>query len=319
MSHGFVVTDGPNPHLQRGAEIRRLHPEVRAYFGADRISAVAILGVVGLQIAIAALLSGQSVWWVLLAAYAIGAFASHALFVLIHDASHNLVARGSTANRIWGIVCNVGQGFPSAMAFRTFHLLHHSHLDEYDWDGDLAFDWEARWVGNSPWRKALWLSLFSLVEVVRPFRIQQRKVVDRWQLINLAAVVATDALVFWLFGWQGLLYLLLSTIFGLGLHPVGARWIQEHYTVVEGQETYSYYGPLNRVAFNIGYHNEHHDLPAVGWRHLPKIKALAPEFYEPLHAHRSWTALLVRFITDREMSLFSRITRVRPPKRQAAA
>jgi len=279
---------------------------------------VAVAGVVALQLGIAFALREAPWWGVLLAAYGIGAFASHALFVLIHDAAHNLIGRGGArANRIWGIACNVGQGFPSAMPFRTFHLLHHSRLDEYDWDGDLAFHWEARLVGTSGWRKALWLSLFSLIEVVRPFRVD-RSVFDRWQVANIASIVLTDAAIFWLCGWQGLAYIVLSTIFGLGLHPVGARWIQEHYTVVPGQETYSYYGPLNRVAFNIGFHNEHHDLPSVPWRHLPKVKALAPEFYEPLYAHRSYTKLLWRFFTDPGLTLYSRITRERPPRASTA-
>src|SRR5207245_7373140 len=56
------------------------------------------------------------------------------------------------------------------------------------------------------------------------------------------------------------------------------RWIQRHYMTAEGeQETFSYYGPLNRVAFNVGYHNEHHDFPSVPWNRLPEIRAIAPE------------------------------------------
>ena len=247
-----------------------------------------------------------------------GSLASHSLFVLIHDACHDLIGKTSFANRWWGIACNVGQGFPSSVGFRTFHLLHHSHLDEYDYDGDLAFHWEARLVGDSWWRKAIWLFLFSLVETIRPMRIK-KALFNRWMLVNIAVVVATDALLFLLSGWQGLGYVLLSTVFGLGLHPMGARWVQEHYTFVEGQETYSYYGPANRVAFNIGYHNEHHDLPRVPWRFLPKLKAMAPEFYEPLYAHRSYTRLVLRFLFDPSVDLYARITRERPAPRVAAA
>ncbi len=311
MNTGYVVTTEPNPHFARGAEIRRLYPEVKRWFGRDPFSQVCVLGVVGLQLAMAFLLRDAGWGWVALAAWCIGAFASHSLFVLIHDAAHNLIGRGSKANRWWGIACNVGQGFPSAMPFRTFHLLHHSHLDEYDWDGDLAFHAEARFVGNSPWRKALWLAAFPLIEIVRPERID-RPTWDRWQWVNLAVIVATDLAILWVAGPQGLAYVLLSTIFGLGLHPTGARWVQEHYTFEPGQETYSYYGPINKVAFNIGYHNEHHDLPAVPWRHLPKVRATAPEFYDGLYAHRSYVRLLVRFLTDRNVDLFSRITRERP-------
>jgi sphingolipid delta-4 desaturase len=310
MRSDFVETDQPNPHIQRGREILRRHPEVRQYFEPYPLTALCIWGVVGLQLVMAWLASGLAWPWVLLAAYTIGAMASHSLFVLVHDAGHNLISGRSLPDRLFGILCNVGQGFPSAMSFRTYHLLHHSHLDEYDYDGDLAFRWEARWVGDSPLRKALWLALFPLIEIIRPLRVR-RPVADVWILVNVAIIAATDFLIWWATGWKGLAYVVLSTVFGVGLHPVGARWIQEHYTFREGQETYSYYGVMNRFAFNIGYHNEHHDLVRVPWVHLPKIKAIAPEYYEPLYAHRSWTRVLLRFLFDRDFDLFARITRDR--------
>ena len=91
---------------------------------------------------------------------------------------------------------------------------------------------------------------------------------------------------------------------------MGARWIQEHYLTFPGdQETFSYYGPMNVLALNVGYHNEHHDLMRVPWSRLPALKAMAPELYEPLHSHRSWSALLWRFLTDPGITLYSRVIR----------
>jgi sphingolipid delta-4 desaturase len=230
------------------------------------------------------------------------------LFVLIHEATHNLIVRRNLPNRLFGILCNVGQGFPSAMSFRTFHLLHHYRLDEYFYDADLAFRWEARLVKNSPLRKAVWLFLFAFIEVIRPLRVR-RAYTDGWIVANTVVIAVTDFLIWRWCGWRGLTYVILSTIVGIGLHPVGARWVQEHYTFREGQETYSYYGVLNRVQFNIGYHNEHHDLVKVPWVHLPKITAIAPEFYEHLHSHRSLTRVLLQFLFDPNLDLFARITR----------
>ena len=307
----FILTDEPNPHPRRARELLRRHPEVRALFGRYPASALYIAALVGLQIGITWLLQDAGALAIFLAAYLVGAFVSHALFVLIHDASHNLILRGSFKNRLLGMLCNVGQGFPSAMSFRTYHLLHHSHLDEYAWDADLAFRWEARLVGSSPLRKALWLLAFAAIEVVRPLRID-KQYAEPWVVANTVVILATDAAIWWLTGTAGLAYVLLATFFGIGLHPLGARWIQEHYTFVPGQETYSYYGVLNRLAFNIGYHNEHHDLVRVPWVRLPQVKAMAPEFYEPLHAHRSLTRVLVQWIFDPRLDLHTRITRERP-------
>lgn len=312
MRQGYTLTDLPSPHIARGKQIVRAHPEVREYFGPHAATGAWILAVVGLQILMAWLVSAAAWPWVFVAAYLVGAFASHSLFVLIHDATHNMVSGKTAIDRIWGMVCNIGQGFPSAMSFRTFHLVHHSHMDEYDYDGDLAYHWEARLVGDSSIRKMMWLLLFSIIEMIRPLRLK-KELFNNWLAINFLVIAATDVAIFLVFGFKGISYILLSTFFGVGLHPVGARWIQEHYTYKPGQETYSYYGPVNRLAFNIGYHNEHHDLVRVPWVHLPKIKALAPEFYEPLYAHRSYLRVLSWFLFDRNVDLYTRITRERTP------
>lgn len=318
MRRGYVLTDGPIPHLGRARELIKLHPEVRELFKPYPLSAVYVALLSLFQVAMAYLLRDVGWFWVALAAYCIGAFASHALFVLIHDASHNLILKGTRANRLIGILCNVGQGFPSAMSFRTYHLLHHWHLDEYDYDADLAYDWEAKLVGNSPLRKALWLLIFGAIETIRPLRIRGQ-FTDAWMIGNVILIIAIDALIWQASGTAGLAYVLLSTFFGIGLHPLGARWIQEHYTFVQGQETYSYYGILNRFAFNIGYHNEHHDLVKVPWVHLPKVKKLAPEFYDHLYAHRSLTRVLMQWLFNPNLDLFTRITRDRDRGRDLAA
>ncbi|NBV52103.1 MAG: hypothetical protein EBR83_00980, partial [Verrucomicrobia bacterium] len=63
-----------------------------------------------------------------------------------------------------------------------------------------------------------------------------------------AGIAAVDVAIVLLWGPKALVYLVLATVFALGLHPVGGRWIQEHVVTAPDQETYSYYGPLNRVA-----------------------------------------------------------------------
>jgi sphingolipid delta-4 desaturase len=66
---------------------------------------------------------------------------------------------------------------------------------------------------------------------------------------------------------------------------------------------------LNTVAFNVGYHNEHHDFPSIPWNKLPQIKKMAPAYYDTLSSHKSWTKLFFRFLFDREISLYSRVIR----------
>jgi len=145
---------------------------------------------------------------------------------------------------------------------------------------------------------------------VRSFRVKEVPPADRWTLTNLAVQIGVNLAVYLLWGPKSLAYLALALFFSIGLHPLGARWIQRHYLVDGGeQETFSYYGRLNLLTFNVGYHNEHHDFPSVPWHRLPQVRTAAPEAYADLAAHTSWTRLLFQFLFDPEISLYSRMTR----------
>lgn len=309
MRADYIYTDEPNPHSVRARAILKKYPQVKDLMGPYPLGFLYICLIVLLQFGVAALVSAESWWWVLGSAYLIGALCTHALFAMIHEASHDVVLHGRSANLWAGIVCNMGQGLPSYVGFRKFHLLHHSNLNEYDYDADLAFHLEAKWVGDSTWKKILWYLGFIIIEAVRPLKLKKRDLNDKWTYINVAVILLSNGLLWYFFGFKAVAYLMLSTVFGIGLHPVGARWIQEHYTFKDGQETYSYYGPLNKLAFNIGYHNEHHDLFKIAWINLPKLKKIAPEFYEPLYAHKSWTKLLLTFLFTDRICLYHRIVR----------
>lgn len=75
------------------------------------------------------------------------------------------------------------------------------------------------------------------------------------------------------------------------------------------QETWSYYGPLNILAYNVGYHNEHHDFPSIPWTRLPALKAIAGDFYDVLPVHTSWPMVTFNFIFDKKIGMWSRVRR----------
>ena len=307
----FIKVAFPQPHPGVTRELLARHPEIRGLIGHNPWTFLAIVSLVTIQTATGALLSlNHAPWWAyLLCAYTIGAIADHGLWVMIHEATHNLVFAQRRPNQIAGLISNLPLLVPGHFSFQRYHLRHHAYQGEYDHDADLASFLEARIVGNETLKKVLWLLFFPVVQGLRPLHIKPTAFLDTKVVVNWTTQLVYMVLVVVLFGPPALLYLLISMFFSIGLHPVGARWIQEHYTLTPEQETYSYYGPANIVAFNVGYHNEHHDFPSVPWNRLPRVTKIAWEHYGSLKSYRSWTWLLLRFIFDPRFSLFSRVVR----------
>lgn len=119
-----------------------------------------------------------------------------------------------------------------------------------------------------------------------------------------------------------LLYLLLSSFLAGSLHPLAGHFIAEHYVYeavtpeqrdpenrIPVPETFSYYGPLNWLAYNVGLHNEHHDFPAIPWTRLHALNHAAKEFYDDLPRHESWVYAIWRFILDDNVGITCRVKR----------
>ena len=306
----FTYSEKQEPHRIRTRQILQQHPEMRKLIGKNPNTIFVILGIVAFQVLMAWLLRDQSWWLVVGAAYLLGAFADHALFVMIHECAHHLLFKNRAANRWAGMIANMPQLFPSSISFERYHIKHHSFQGVHELDADLPNKWEAKLINNYFIGKVLWLLFYPLFQIFRISRLKEIKPVDKWVVANFALQAVFIAAIYYFFSFKALMFLLFSFFFSIGLHPLGARWIQEHYlTHDEEQETFSYYGVLNTVAFNVGYHNEHHDFPSVPWNRLPQIKATAGGFYNNLVYHKSWTKLFFRFLFDKEISLYSRVVR----------
>ena len=141
-------------------------------------------------------------------------------------------------------------------------------------------------------------------------------------ILNIIAQVAFDYILIVYAGPNSLAYLIMSSFLAGSLHPCAGHFIAEHY-VFEQQprhakdlakfaptpETFSYYGPLNILTYNVGLHNEHHDFPAIPWSRLPVLHEIAKEFYLDLPHHTSWTWVIWQFIWDKEVGLWCRVKR----------
>lgn len=264
-------------HDARQSGIRSVHPEVRRLFGHDPRTQFACLGTVGAHFAVASALGGASLLPWLGATVTIGPTLAHAIGVLIHEASHNLIARSTTANKAWSIFLNLPLGAPAAIDFRAQHLLHHRHLGEGDTEGSRDTQSptleEDRWVGTSMGRKVLSFTWGRFYWKGRPANAVS---FDRFRVINWTTSLGAMAVVSSSWGVGPALYLLCSSLLAFGPHTFGAWRLSEHLPVVPGQPTNSYYGPLNWFSFNVGYHVEHHDFPNVPWTRIKEAPESRP-------------------------------------------
>ncbi len=306
-ARGFAWTEAPEPHAERRRAMLRDHPEIRALYGPSTRTKYVCTALVAVQLAVAYLLRDASWVWVVIVAYAFGGVVNQSLLLAIHELSHNLAFRRPAYNRLFAVFVNLPIGVPVAETFRYYHLLHHLNQGDERLDTDLPTELEGR-LTRGPVGKLLWLSVQGLAYALRPLIVHPKRP-SLAELGNLVVVFAFDWAVLHFWGVKSLAYLPIGSLAVMGLHPIAGHYISEHYVFRPGQETYSYYGPLNLIAFNVGYHNEHHDFPYVAGARLPELRRIAPEFYRDLLHHGSWTATLVRYVTRPSLGGFSRVKR----------
>ncbi|KAK5116685.1 hypothetical protein LTR62_007359 [Meristemomyces frigidus] len=331
----FFWTYTEEPHRSRRQAIIKAHPEVLKLCGPEPLTTPLVLAVVSLQIFCAYALRHSAFfsWPFFLTAYLIGATANQNLFLAIHEITHNLAFKSPLANRLLAIVANLPIGIPYSASFRPYHLTHHKSLGVEGLDTDLPTALEA-WFLDSVAGKAFFATFQILFYALRPMFVYKLPL-TLIHAANILAQVAFDYTLVHYCGGRSLGYLILSSFLAGSLHPCAGHFIAEHYVfpqqkstqhsrksntklqpttrtaplVAAPEETYSYYGPLNYLTYNVGLHNEHHDFPAIPWTRLWKLNAIANEFYAELPCHHSWVGVTWDFIFEQNVGLWCRVKR----------
>ncbi|KAF9457139.1 dihydroceramide delta-4-desaturase [Collybia nuda] len=299
------------PHRTRRMAIMKAHPEVTKLMGYEPLTKYVVVLVVTIQFAVAIALRHTSSLSPLFifCAYAIGGTANHNLFLAIHEITHNLAFRAVSPNKLLAIFANLPIGIPYSAAFKGYHIEHHKFLGQDGIDTDLPSRLELLCL-NNVLGKVFFATFQILFYALRPTFIRSQRL-TRWHFLNIAAQLVFNYFLVKNFGARPLIYLIASSFFAGSLHPCAGHFIAEHY-LWDGmeQETFSYYGWLNILAYNVGYHNEHHDFPSIPWTRLSALRALAPEFYDNIPSHPSWPMVTINFIRDKEVGIFARAKRL---------
>lgn len=326
----FVWSEGNEPHAARRKEILSAHPEIKSLMVVDVNFKWVVILVVLFQFAMTYAVNYFDFSWPLLflITYVVSGTVNHSLLLAIHEIAHN-AAFGPLKpklNKAFGIFVNLPIGVPMSVAFKGYHLEHHKYQGHEIVDTDIPTEMEARLFSNT-FGKTIWMILQPFFYAFRPLVVYP-KVASPLEIFNFGLEFAFDALVVYYFGWKSLFYMIGGSLLGMGLHPVAGHFVSEHYMfnkLDDNAETYSYYGPLNKVTFNVGYHNEHHDFPNIPGSLLPKVKEFAPEYYDNLPQHTSWVKVLYDYIMDPSVGPYARTKRkeylyaVEERKKNAAA
>jgi len=311
MGNSLAATDffwsyTDEPHATRRKQILAKYPKVKELYGYDSRTKYIVAAWVLSQFFLAYMLRNSSWWLIVPIAWSYGGVASHALFLAMHEISHNLAFQKILPNKLLGCFANTATVIPHFSLFQRYHMEHHQYQGVDTMDADIPSYWEGR-IFRTSLMKLVWVFFQPAFYAIRPLFLKPKKP-GFWEAVNWGTCFLVSEFLYFTIGGKAVAYLALSGFLGAGIHPIAGHFIAEHYVFVKGQETYSYYGPLNLLTFNVGYHNEHHDFPRIPGYRLPELKKLAPEFYDLPH-YDSWVKVTWDYIWDDTVSPFSRVVR----------
>jgi sphingolipid delta-4 desaturase len=305
----FHVMKHDEPHTVRRKRILESHPELEKLFKKEPyITLFCALWLHLIQIFICSLIAKFqfSFFTIFLLALMLGAIFSHGLFVLYHDITHFNCFKSVKLNQLAAIFANLTQIIPSAIGFGRYHRDHHSFLGDPILDPDIPTVWEIKFFKTS-FRRFCYIIFLPFFYAFRPY-FKTPKSVSYMEILNAIACISFGYWIQYYFCGKALGYLIMCTYFGISCHPVAAHVIAEHYEFFKGQDTYSYYGWINYLNFNMGYHVEHHDFPNIAWYKLPQVRKIAPEFYNTLPVMDSYVMVIFKYIFDGSIGPWSRIS-----------
>jgi sphingolipid delta-4 desaturase len=304
----FHVMDHNEPHAIRRRAILEKYPEIQKLFKREPYSSMfCVVMIHVIQTTFCYIMKEYEWSWgaVVLFALTIGTIFNHGLFVLIHDITHFNCFASTRNNQIAAIFANLPQIIPSAIAFGRYHRDHHFYMGDPLLDPDIPTGIEIKFF-KTIFRRLCFISLLPFFYALRPY-FKKPKSISLMEFLNILSCAIYGYLIYHFFTLKSLIYLFACTYSGLSIHPVGAHVIAEHYEFFKSQDTYSYYGWINWINFNMGYHVEHHDFPSIPWYNLPKVRVIAPDFYDNLPTIDSYVKVILKYIFDGNIGPWSRI------------
>ena len=329
----FEWVGSDEPHATRRKLILAKHPDIKNLMKVDPYFKWTVVLIVIIQITTLILIKDvTSLWVYFIISYMLTASLNQTITLAVHEISHCQAFGYNhiTANRLFGMFANLPLGVPMSISFKKYHLEHHRYQGDDVKDTDIPSKFETKYF-NTTLTKCLWVLLQPFFYSFRPFFVYP-KPIDFFEVINALVQLAFDVFIGMTLGWHLVVYMIFSTFIGMGYHPLAGHFISEHYIMFpqsekrkneKGElvafspedghflipETCSYYGPLNWIAFNVGYHVEHHDFPSIPATLLPKVRQIAPEFYNNLYHHTSWVKVIYQFIFDPKVGPYARVKR----------
>ena len=317
----YEWTTTEEPHATRQKQIIKDHPEIKELMGPHPAQKYYCAATVAIQVFCAIYCAQPTTSWLtfFVIAYVIGGTCNHSLTLAIHEMSHHNFFKTIQYNVWYSYFANFPLVIPYSASFKKYHLDHHRYQGVDGIDTDIPTAFEGRFF-TSPVRKFLWVLFQPFFYAVRPLIVcpKPMDMKDFYNVLTQGAFLYTLNKVA---GPSAILYCLVATFFGLGLHPCAGHFIAEHYTnlssgkdhktamtpIKEGgekrgetlypDETFTYRGPLNLVSYYVGIHVAHHDFPNVPGFNLAKLEAMAPEYYRHLPETKSWPGTIYDYIT----------------------
>ena len=303
----FIKIPNDSLHVKRRKKIIHEYPEIQKLYGIEPLTKYIAIILVISQLYISVISSNLSFVKYISVLYFISASISQALFLINHEISHNLVFKKVDANIYFGMFVNLPAIFPYSFSFREYHLDHHIHMGIEGLDADIPSTPEY-YLLQTRFGRFIWLSMQILMYAIRPILISPKHIKLKG-VLNLLVQFIFDLVLYWLFGIRPFIFLILSLIIAGGLHPTAGHFISEH-TLFDANnceiDTRSYYGILNKITLNVGYHNEHHDFIYIPWSRLPLVKKYANKYYDDLPQCNSWILTLIFFCIDNPIRIIKK-------------